>query len=121
MTGLWLISYITLWLLVIMLTVIVLGLVHQLGVIHVRLGPEEDLITTQEGLELGTTAPDFRGMDVLHGREISLADLRGRASVFVFISPGCRPCQELMPHLVSFQRVQDGKINLILFNQANVQ
>ena len=37
MSGIWLISYIALWVLVIALAAVVLGLVRQLGLIHLRL------------------------------------------------------------------------------------
>jgi len=96
MSGLWLVSYIALWLLVIALTLIVLGLVRQLGLIHLRLGPEQNVLTTKEGLELGSPAPDFRATDIVQGKEITLADLKGRQSVLVFVSPSCSPCLELM-------------------------
>jgi len=121
MSGLWLISYVALWILVVLLTVIVLGLVRQLGVIYVRLGPEENLLSTREGLDTGTMAPDFRTADVMHDREIKLADLKGRSSIFVFISPDCQPCRELMPHLASFHKSRNGKVNLVLFSQSDRQ
>jgi len=53
--------------LVILLTVIMLGLVRQLAVINVRLGPEDNLLSTREGVELGAIAPNFRTIDVVHG------------------------------------------------------
>lgn len=121
MSGLWLISYVALWILVILLTVIVLGLVRQLGVIYVRLGSEENLLSTREGLDIGTIAPDFRASDVAHNREISLADLKGRSCIFVFVSPDCQPCRELMPHLTSFHKSRNGKVNLVLFSQSDPQ
>lgn len=89
MSGLWLISYVALWVLVILQTIIVLGLVRQLGILQIRLGPEYNLLATREGLELGFPAPDFHATDVTHRREISLTDLKGRPAVFVFISPSC--------------------------------
>lgn len=100
---------------------IVLGLVRQLGVIYVRLGPEENLLSTREGLEIGTIAPDFHTADVMHNRDITLAHLKGRSSIFVFISPDCQPCQELMPHLTTFHKSRNGKVNLVLFSQSDPQ
>jgi methylamine dehydrogenase accessory protein MauD len=120
-SGLWLISYIALWILVALLTVVVLGLVRQLGLIHLRLGPEEHLTTTREGLEVGTPAPVFREIDILNKKEITVADLKGRPSVLVFVSPSCAPCAALMPHLNAFQRTNDGKANILLFSQSEPQ
>jgi hypothetical protein len=48
MNGIWLISYISLWILVVVLAIIVLGLVRQLGMIYLRLGPEQNLLATTE-------------------------------------------------------------------------
>jgi methylamine dehydrogenase accessory protein MauD len=121
MSGLWLLSYIALWVLVILLVVIVLGIVRQLGVIHIRLGLDENLLSTREGLEIGAVAPDFRAADVMRNREISLAELKGRSSIFVFVSPDCQPCQELMPHLTLFNKSRNGKVNLVLFSQSDPQ
>ncbi len=121
MSGTWLASYVALWVLVVLLTVVVLGLVRQLGLIHLRLGPESDLLATTEGLELGSMAPDFRAADVVHGKELTLSDLKGRPNVLVFIAPTCGPCRELMPHVVNFQRSRDGKANVVLFNQSDPQ
>ena len=121
MSGLWLISYIALWMLVILLTVIMLGLVRQLAVINVRLGPEDNLLSTREGVELGAIAPNFRTIDVVHGKEITLTNLKGRSSIFVFVSSRCQPCQELLPHLSSFNKKLGGKINLVVFSQSDPQ
>ena len=121
MSGIWLVSYIALWGLVILLTVVVLGLVRQLGLIHLRLGPDNDLVTTNEGLEIGLPAPDFQADDVLNGHEIALSNLKGHPSILVFVSTSCQPCQELMPHLVSFHRSKNGKVNIVLFIQAEAE
>ncbi|MDQ3005065.1 MAG: TlpA family protein disulfide reductase [Chloroflexota bacterium] len=78
-------------------------------------------MNTREGLDIGTVAPDFRTADVMHNREITLAALKGRSSIFVFISPDCQPCRELMPHLASFHKSRNGKVNLVLFSQSDPQ
>ncbi len=122
MSGLWLVSYVALWILVVVLAVIVLGLVRQLGLIHLRIGEEESgLLKTQEGLELGVSAPDFEATDIVGQTKISLAGLRKRPSILVFVSQSCPACQELMPHITEFQKSQNGNVDLILFNRAPIQ
>lgn len=121
MNGLWLASYVALWIVVAILSVIVLGLVRQLGLIHLRLGPEQNLWTTREGLEIGSAAPGFRAMDVLHGEELTLQNLKGKPSVLVFLSPTCGPCVELMPHIRDFQKSKSGRVSLVLLSQASPQ
>jgi methylamine dehydrogenase accessory protein MauD len=117
-SGLWLISYIALWILVALLTIVVLGLVRQFGLIYLRLGPEQHLATTREGLDLGKSAPVFRGLNLLNENEIALDDLLGHQSVLVFVSPSCIPCIELMPHLNTFQNSNNGKVKILLVCQS---
>lgn len=119
MNGMWLVSYVALWILVILLTVIVLGLVRQLGLIHLRLGPERGVLTPTEGLENGSAAPDFHAVDAISKENFTLATLGDRPSLLIFVSPACRPCLELMPHIASFWRSQHKKLNIVLFSQSN--
>jgi methylamine dehydrogenase accessory protein MauD len=121
MNGIWLISYISLWILVVVLTIIVLGLVRQLGIIYLRLGPEQNLLATTEGLELGKPLPEFEANEFTHNRIFTAKDLEGRQSILVFVSPSCSPCKELMPHLIEFQKSWDGKINIVLFCQGEAR
>lgn len=95
-----------------------LGLVRQLAVIHLRLGPEDKLTTTREGLDIGSYVPEFTAIDVVHKREVGLQDLKGRRSVLVFVSPSCGPCIQLMPHLAVFQRERGRKINVVVVSNS---
>ena len=115
MSGLWLVSYLALWILVIILTIFVLGLVRQLGIMQARLGPEnKNLLITREGLAVGSAAPDIRGSDVMQQREFKLANLMGRPSIVIFISPSCAPCQELLPHIPELQNTWGKKGTVVL-------
>ncbi|BCX04313.1 MAG: hypothetical protein KatS3mg053_2251 [Candidatus Roseilinea sp.] len=121
MTGVWLISYIALWLLVIALSVIVLGLVRQLGLIQLRLGLDSDFLNTREGLALHTPAPDFSAMDLRQNRPISLQNLRGCTSILIFVSPRCEPCRTLMPDVVAFARDYRRDLNIVLISQSSAE
>jgi methylamine dehydrogenase accessory protein MauD len=121
MSGIWLISYIALWILVVAMAIIVLGLVRQLGVIHLRLGPEDNLLVTRDGLELGSISPNFHATDVMSRKNITLEDLQGRQSVLIFVSPSCSPCQELLVDIKYFQKSKNGKINIIVISQSDFQ
>lgn len=121
MNGFWLISYVALWALVIALAIVVLGLVRQLGVIHLRLGPDGNVTTTTEGLALGSAAPDFRATDVIRKQEVTLAGVRRRPTIMVFVSPWCRPCLELIPHLIKFYRHWSKQVNLVVVSQASAE
>jgi peroxiredoxin len=52
----------------------------------------------QGALTLGTAAPDFRLPD-LKGRFHTLADYKGKPSVFLFFNPDCGFCTQLAPRL----------------------
>lgn len=119
MNGIWLISYIALWILVILLTIIVLGLVRQLGLIHLRLGPEHSILTPTEGLEIGSPAPEFQATDIVNKVNFNLTRLKGRPSLLIFVSPTCRPCLELMPHIANFWQSRHKKLNVVLLSQAS--
>ena len=54
-------------------------------------------------VEVGTAAPDFAATD-LHGRPVSLADLRGEVVLLNIWATWCPPCREEMP---SMQRLHE--------------
>jgi peroxiredoxin len=87
------------------------NLVAQNGRILVRLEEMERRLTEaptptpsypdpemDQGLELGTEAPDFELPDLFGGRR-SLSSLRGRPVLLVFFSPRCGYCLEMLPGL----------------------
>ncbi|MGH3015474.1 MAG: peroxiredoxin family protein [Gaiellaceae bacterium] len=71
-----------------------------------RLASERPLAESRierEGLEAGTPAPPFELPD-LAGREVSLAEHRGRRVLLVFSDPECGPCEALLPDLARLER-----------------
>ena len=58
-----------------------------------------------EGPPVGSTAPDFE-LPGLDGGVVTLRSLlsAGRPALLVFTSPGCAPCDELMPQVATWQR-----------------
>jgi methylamine dehydrogenase accessory protein MauD len=94
MEGIWLVSYIILWVLVLGLGLLVLLLYRQLGIMY--LGSAEGV--SRDGLAKGTTAPDFSLTDQ-YGNVQRLSSYRGRPVLLVFGSPGCTPCRTLLPQL----------------------
>jgi methylamine dehydrogenase accessory protein MauD len=97
--GVWLISYIVLWVLVLVLGVLVLLLYRQLGIMY--LGSAEGV--SRDGLERGTRAPDFSLTDQ-YGELQRLNNYRGRAVLLLFGSPHCSPCRILLPQLHDWAR-----------------
>ena len=94
MEGVWLISYVVLWLLVLTLGVLVFLLYRQLGIMY--LGSAEGV--SRDGLARGATAPDFQLTDQ-YGNTQQLSGYKGKPVVLLFGSPHCNPCRTLLPQL----------------------
>ncbi|MFL6289137.1 MAG: MauE/DoxX family redox-associated membrane protein [Actinomycetes bacterium] len=84
------------------LTVAVLALARELGVLRLRIGTESALDIADEGPPLGSRVPLSRG-----GTALTLA---------IFSSDGCRLCQTLKPVLAAFQR--DPLVTLAEFDEV---
>jgi glutaredoxin len=91
-SGLWLVSYIALWILVVALGFAVLVLLRQIGVLHARVAPMGTHFAG-EGLEVGVTAPD-----------VGVGYVQRALTVLVFTSPTCTICHELKPSLAAIRR-----------------
>ena len=99
MSGVWLASYVVLWLLVLALAFLLAGALRQLGLLQLRLGDDPGALITDTGLERGTLAPDFTAVQSETGELVTLSELSPRARMLVFASPGCLSCRELIPGL----------------------
>ena len=97
MSGVWLASYIVLWLVVFVLAFLLAGSLRQLGLIQLRLGDDPGALITDIGLERGVQAPDFVAQDSETGEPVTLSKLPPAPRLLVFASPGCLSCRELMP------------------------
>jgi methylamine dehydrogenase accessory protein MauD len=99
MSGVWLASYIVLWLVLFALAFLLAGALRQLGLIQLRLGDDPGALITDTGLERGTKAPDFTALDSESSELVTLSELDPVARMIVFASPGCLSCRELIPGL----------------------
>lgn len=96
MTGIWMVSYLLLWLTVLALGFSVLALLRQIGVLHTRVAPM-GVHFAGEGPELDQPAPP-------------LVDVDYKASPFTllaFTSPTCEICEALKPALRRLGRSYD--------------
>jgi thiol-disulfide isomerase/thioredoxin len=87
------------WILLLALSVMVGGLVYLVGQLYRRLGPDLGPLIPNDGLALKTVAPPLVAVETRTGKTVQLADHTGRTTVLAFLSPSCRPCAELVPHL----------------------
>jgi methylamine dehydrogenase accessory protein MauD len=99
MNGVWVASYVALWVIVGAMAFIIMGLLRQFGLIQMRLDVEPGALITGEGLERGAVAPEFAGKDVMTDRDIRLRDMRDRRVALTFITPTCDSCRSVVSFL----------------------
>ncbi len=96
MTGIWLVSYVLLWLTVLVLGFSVVALLRQIGVLHTRVAPM-GVHFAGEGPELDQPAPALESVDYAASPYTLLA----------FTSPTCEICAALKPALQRLSRGYD--------------
>ncbi|CAN5134961.1 MAG: hypothetical protein H0V93_00475 [Euzebyales bacterium] len=90
--GVWVASYVLLWVAVVVLAFAVVVLLRQIGVLHTRLRPM-GVHFAGEGLPVDTRAPDV-------GVAFDARDL----TLVMFTSPTCTVCAALLPALRALER-----------------
>jgi thiol-disulfide isomerase/thioredoxin len=98
--GVWIASYVMLWVAVIVLGVAVIALLRQIGVLHTRIAPM-GVHFAGEGPELDKLAPDAADYDYAANDVTLLA----------FTSPTCEICARLHP---SLERLAKADPDLVL-------
>lgn len=95
--DLWVVSYVLLWIAVLGLSVMVVALLRQVGVLHTRLRPL-GVHFAGEGPDRLVPAPPVPGVD--YGRSAM--------TLLAFSSTTCQVCAELVPSLRVLERQYDG-------------
>ncbi len=97
MDGTLLISYVILWALVIILSLLVFALARQVGVLHERVAPAGALMPAS-GPKVGEMT-EVMPLTDLNGHAVVIggADSEGLATLILFISPTCPVCKSLVP------------------------
>lgn len=98
MNGLWLASYVSLWLFVLLEGVLLFVLFHELGVRALRTAEG----ISRDGIAIGAMAPVLEAFDP-DGRELAIPKI-GLETLLVFGSRTCPPCKQLAPDLNTFAR-----------------
>ena len=108
------VSNLVLWLVVVGLSVALLAVVRQLGVLHERIAPVGALMLSK-GLKVGESAPQVAAQD-LDGRPITVGAARAddRATLIMFLSPTCPVCKTLLPILKSSLASERDWLDIIL-------
>lgn len=114
MTGGLLLSYILLWIVIVVLVLIVVGMLRQIGQLQLQLKPQARVLLTDDGLPLAESAPSFQAREVQSGALVHFPSTDERGSVVIFVSPTCQPCQELVPDLGTFWSQQRTAYNFFV-------
>jgi methylamine dehydrogenase accessory protein MauD len=114
------VSNVTLWLVVIGLSIALLAVIRQLGVLHERIAPVGALMLAK-GLKVGELAPTVPTQD-LEGRRIVLGAVRDddRATLIMFVSPTCPVCKTLLPALKSSLASERDWLDIILASDGEI-
>lgn len=115
MEGFWLVSYVALWLFMVVIGCIVLALARQIGILHARLGPVGARMINA-GPEIGDAAPSIKAIDIA-GRSVTLGAQRGKRTLLLFLSPGCPRCGELLPALRTWHHTESNDLEIVLVSQ----
>jgi thiol-disulfide isomerase/thioredoxin len=91
--SVWIATYVLLWLAVIVLSVLVVALLRQVGVLHARMRPM-GVHFAGEGPERLEKAPGAASIDYS----------RNALTLIAFTSPTCEICKELIPSLEAVRR-----------------
>ena len=113
MTEALLVSNLVLWVLVIGLSLLVLALARQVGVLHERVAPAGALLPTN-GPKVGelTSAMEITALD---GESVTIGGEKPDpgALLVLFISPTCPVCKSLVPTARSLVNSEQGRLALV--------
>jgi methylamine dehydrogenase accessory protein MauD len=91
------ITFVLLWLVVIIMAVVIWALARQVGVLHERIAPAGAL-SLRNGLSIGGAAPVVN-VELVNGDSLTIGTKTpgGRSTLLFFFSPTCPICKELLP------------------------
>jgi len=104
------ISSLLLWVVIVILTIAVLALARQIGILHTRLAPAGALMTSA-GPKVGELAPELE-IDDINQRPLKIGGQRQKAQLILFVSPTCPICKTLVPTARSLARSERGRLDV---------
>lgn len=116
MRGIWLISYIVLWLLVIGLAVMSLSLLRLVGSLHQRVGPAGALVT-DNGPAIGQALSEILESEGIVDHTV-LSFPKPRDTLVIFVSPNCPACVELLRSLIPFKIRHGERLEVVLVSTS---
>jgi methylamine dehydrogenase accessory protein MauD len=93
------VSNVLLWVLLIVGSLVLLGLIRQIGVLHARIAPAGALMV-DKGVEVGQPAPQITALDRSE-QPVNIGYAKEKATLLFFMSPTCPICKTLLPAVKS--------------------
>lgn len=112
MDGIWLASYVILWMVVLIETILLVGVLRQTGNLLLKVDKVAIPDTSEEGISISESVPDL--INQLFKRGVSIEP--EKPLILVFISPGCPGCDDLIPAIREFELHQGLKFNLVFIS-----
>jgi methylamine dehydrogenase accessory protein MauD len=120
MDNILLISNVILWIAVIGLSLLVLALARQIGVLYERVAPAGALMINQ-ALETGSVAPRVEVQDLNSGNTLQVGAESERSQLLFFLSPGCPVCKTLLPMLKSIKEAESAWLDVVLASDGSLE
>ena len=98
-------SELLLWAAVAVLSLTVVALARQIGVLHERIAPVGAL-KIDAGITVGTPAPAI-ALTTLTGAPVLIGGARQRGQLLLFVAPRCPVCKKIIPITLSFVERED--------------
>ena len=119
MTEAMIVSNVVLWLLVIVLSLVVLALARQVGVLHERVAPAGALMPTT-GPKVGEITEELPLSDI-NGKAVTIGGVNDLAmnTLVMFISPTCPVCKSLVPTAKSLANTEKNRLQLIFASDGD--
>jgi methylamine dehydrogenase accessory protein MauD len=108
------------WIAIIALTLTVLALARQIGVLHERISPIGAL-TMEAGPKSGQPAPLFDLPDIAAPRRIRIGGATGRTQMLFFLSTTCPVCKKLLPILRMIAADERRTTDIILASDGDTE
>jgi len=113
------ISNIVLWVLVVVLSLLVLALSRQVGILHERVAPAGALMPTS-GPKVGELTEELALTSILdHSLTVGGTAANGLASFILFISPTCPVCKSLVPTAKSLVSSESHRMQLLFASDGD--
>ena len=105
--------------LIIALTVGLLALGRQIGILFERVSPMGALVN-DSGPEVGQQTPLFN-LESLNGGAVALGPKPGRSTLVFFLSPTCPVCKKLLPIVDSIRKAEGRWLDVVLASDGEKQ